>query len=337
MKQKDAAMFPIFASFSLFGLYVAFKFLPKDWINYIMKIYFVCIGAFVVGATVAQAILTFVPKSNHAYWETVLLEFDLPKVKIPIISDLFGKKEEPKSQSTNGGTNGTPPKVPPKDVVIHRSDLMGLPFGALTVVLYWLTNHWSFTNIMGISFSIQAIAFLNLGTFLNGLILLSGLFVYDIFWVFGTEVMVSVATKFDVPIKVLFPRADGKPNAMLGLGDIVIPGIFIAMMLRVDLHLDILAKKLDLKKVHKYIPQPKLYFLTCLASYIVGMSVTLGVMFWFNHAQPALLYLVPANLLSVLGLGLAKGQLPMLMKYTEEDEKIEVEQAKNAEKPVKAE
>ena len=30
-----------------------------------------------------------------------------------------------------------------------------------------------------------------------------GLFFYDIFWVFGTDVMVSVATKFDAPIKVL--------------------------------------------------------------------------------------------------------------------------------------
>ena len=56
-----------------------------------------------------------------------------------------------------------------------------------------------------------------------------GLFFYDIFWVFGTEVMVSVATQFDAPIKLLFPRnIFDLPNSkmtMLGLGDIVIPGM----------------------------------------------------------------------------------------------------------------
>lgn len=52
--------------------------------------------------------------------------------------------------------------------------------------------------------------------------------------------MVTVATNLDVPIKLLFPRPgttkDGKQAlAMLGLGDIVIPGLVIAMSLRWDL------------------------------------------------------------------------------------------------------
>lgn len=52
--------------------------------------------------------------------------------------------------------------------------------------------------------------------------------------------MVTVATSLDVPIKLLFPRPgttkDGKQAlAMLGLGDIVIPGLVIAMSLRWDL------------------------------------------------------------------------------------------------------
>jgi minor histocompatibility antigen H13 len=39
-----------------------------------------------------------------------------------------------------------------------------------------------------------------------GAILLTGLFFYDIFWVFGTPVMVAVAKNIDAPIKLLFPR-----------------------------------------------------------------------------------------------------------------------------------
>ena len=44
--------------------------------------------------------------------------------------------------------------------------------------------------------------------------------------------MVTVATKLDVPIKLVF---EGPTRAsMLGLGDIVLPGIFIALCLRFD-------------------------------------------------------------------------------------------------------
>ena len=50
---------------------------------------------------------------------------------------------------------------------------------------------------------------------------------------------VTVAKSFDAPIKLLFPRAEdltgGKaPFSMLGLGDIVVPGIFVALILRYD-------------------------------------------------------------------------------------------------------
>ena len=92
----------------------------------------------------------------------------------------------------------------------------------------------------------QAIEMMSLGTYVNGVILLIGLFFYDIFWVFGTatswkyagisdprlwppsgeatsdpatspravvlsegdnSVMVSVAKNFDAPIKLLFPKS----------------------------------------------------------------------------------------------------------------------------------
>ena len=49
---------------------------------------------------------------------------------------------------------------------------------------------------------------------------------------------VTVAKSFDAPIKLLFPRVlsgKGTPFSMLGLGDIVIPGIFVALLLRYDI------------------------------------------------------------------------------------------------------
>lgn len=87
--------------------------------------------------------------------------------------------------------------------------------------------------MFGLSFAINAIQLLSLDSFKTGMILLSGLFFYDIFWVFGTEVMVSVAKNFDAPIKLVWPRdiigvlsgtLEKTEFSMLGLGDIVIPG-----------------------------------------------------------------------------------------------------------------
>lgn len=62
----------------------------------------------------------------------------------------------------------------------------------------------------------------------------------DIVMVFGTPMMVTVALKLDGPIKLLFPRgstdaATCKPQfSLLGLGDLVIPGLMIALLLRLD-------------------------------------------------------------------------------------------------------
>lgn len=98
---------------------------------------------------------------------------------------------------------------------------------------YGITKNWIASNVFGLSFSVNAIQLLSLDSFKTGMILLSGLFFYDIFWVFYTPVMVSVAKSFDAPIKLLWPRdiigyilnTLEKVNfTMLGLGDIVIPG-----------------------------------------------------------------------------------------------------------------
>jgi presenilin-like A22 family membrane protease len=78
-----------------------------------------------------------------------------------------------------------------------------------------------------------------------GLTLLCLLFFYDIFWVFGSKmftkdgqsVMVEVATGIDAPIKLLMPMIlpFDRPRqkcSLLGLGDIVIPGIYIGFLIR---------------------------------------------------------------------------------------------------------
>ena len=73
------------------------------------------------------------------------------------------------------------------------------------------------------------------------------LFFYDIFFVFGTDVMLTVAKSIDAPIKLLFPKNWGATPpefSLLGLGDIVIPGIFVSMCLRYDIIKSLNSKKM---------------------------------------------------------------------------------------------
>ena len=189
----------------------------------------------------------------------------------------------------------------------------------------FIRRFWVVNNILGIAFCLQGIEKMSLGSFKIAAILLVGLFFYDIFWVFGTDVMVTVAKSLDGPIKILFPRSleineDGKYDlALLGLGDIVIPGFFIAMMLRFDAH----NAKVPAMPTNCHASFSKPYFNSCLIAYMIGLGTTLFIMIYFNHAQPALLYLVPACLLSTLLCALVRGEMKELFMYSEEEDEKE--------------
>lgn len=197
--------------------------------------------------------------------------------------------------------------------------------------------------------------------------------------------MVTVAKSLDVPIKLMFPRpaaADDPTSvpshAMLGLGDVVLPGIMIGLALRFDLYLFYLRRQKPLPAVEagvqgavekpKYFSLagrwsdhfwthsltgrplwnavkteteteapftfPKTYFNAGLVGYILGLLATLGVMMVWNHAQPALLYLVPGVLGSIWLTALVRGELNLMWNYTEEIEEEGEEQKTEDTKPL---
>ncbi|VDD95739.1 unnamed protein product [Enterobius vermicularis] len=177
-----------------------------------------------------------------------------------------------------------------------------------------LKRHWITNDLIGVAFSIYGIENLHLASFKAGTALLAGLFIYDVFWVFATDVMTTVARGIDAPILLQFPqdiyRAGWAADkyAMLGLGDIVIPGIFIALLRRFDHR--IVSKNGTGKS--------RYYFLATVFAYALGLSITMIVMHIFKAAQPALLYLVPACLLIPLALAAARGEALELWNYCEE-------------------
>lgn len=100
--------------------------------------------------------------------------------------------------------------------------------------------------------------------------------------------MVKVATNLDVPIKLLWAKSTtfstDRGFTMLGLGDIVVPGMFVALALRYDHH----RASFPNKTVTSF---RKPYFYAALTAYVLGLVTTMTVMHVFKAAQPALLYL----------------------------------------------
>lgn len=131
------------------------------------------------------------------------------------------------------------------------------------------------------AFSIVGISEINLPNFKIGFILLWGLFFYDIFWVYGTDVMLTVAKNIEAPIKLIFPydwTQTPFKSSMLGLGDIVIPGIFVALCLKYDLDRRL---KLAQQKENMSTSVKTPIFNAALLGYLIGIVVTYAVMVIF--------------------------------------------------------
>lgn len=304
MRQEDAYQFPIMGSISLFSLYLAFKYLGQDLVNLLIGAYFGAIGCGALTITLAPLLASVAPPSlnkSNLGWKK--------GVKHPLPEWLLEN---------------------PLDLGLQFS-IMGLLSFILSsgvIYLYFFNGkHWALNNVLGICFCIQGIERFSLGTYKIGAILLVGLFFYDIFWVFGTDVMVTVAKGLEGPIKLLFPRGineeSGKMDlSLLGLGDIVIPGFFLSLLLRFDAHI----AKVGTTAVNIHESFAKPYFHSALIAYVLGLVTTLFVMIRFNAAQPALLYLVPACLGSSFLCAIIRGEVSELLAYSEEEEEEKVEQ-----------
>jgi len=301
MQQKDAWMFPVFGSGVLFGLFLVFKYFNKELINSLFHVYFSVLGGYSVGCLIYERIHTL------PFFESLAKKklFTIPVIKF------ITEKESP----------------------IDALDIFSLSIGGCVGAAYYIYKTWTLNNILGIAFSIFGIENLMLGQFKVGFILLGLLFFYDIFWVFGTPVMVEVAKNLDGPIKLMFPKEikdvyeSIKDFNMIGLGDIVIPGIYVALMLRYDL-IKYFRENPNEKQLTLGFRNCK-YFVMTLIGYALGIVATLAIMNIFRAAQPALLYLVPGCLLTSILTGLVRGDLSKLWNFNEE---VAIEELKAKEK-----
>jgi minor histocompatibility antigen H13 len=307
---RDAAMLPLYASGGLFGLYLFFKvpllqfsydsswpslpqFLPKEYVNMILSALFLLLGISALTRVLSSIVNPLVPDSWKAWFTQYSLHL----------------------------TVATPRKEPEESKLKFTTiDVFLALASALLGVGHLLSNHWLSNNVFGLAFSLNAIEMISLDSVGVGALLLGGLFLYDIFWVFGTDVMVTVAKSFEAPIKLMFPMdilekgLAANNFGMLGLGDIVVPGLLIALLCRFD-------KSHHPKGI-------KVYFYSGFLAYVLGLGTTIAVMHIFKAAQPALLYLVPSCLGLPLFMALVRGDISDLFKYRDYPEKKDAKESK---------
>ncbi|TVY31424.1 Signal peptide peptidase [Lachnellula subtilissima] len=373
LRPSDAIMFPVLASITLGGLYLLIKWLKDpSLLNKIMTWYFSTLGVFGVGKLAGDSLHVISTIIFPSVWsDSKQLYHVKPDFQIQVTGEssrsqplrtITEKKNPlpsffssiPFAESMNTKLWSTRALL--KNHWIFRGyihgllntklritfhDVAGLALGLAAIIAYNTSGKaWWLTNLMGFGFCYGAFQIMSPTTFWTGSLVLMGLFIYDIVMVFYTPMMVTVATTLDVPIKLVFPGP--KRGGMLGLGDVVLPGIMMALALRFDLYLHYARKHLRQGETARYVEAtglwgerfwtsgskeenvadaarfPKTYFKASVVGYVVGMLTTLVVLNYFNHAQPALLYLVPGVLISLWGTAWVRGEMQLMWGYTED-------------------
>ncbi|PVD31739.1 hypothetical protein C0Q70_07157 [Pomacea canaliculata] len=221
------------------------------------------------------------------------------------------------------------------------AEIVAFCLSFMIVCVWILTGHWLLMDALGMGLCVAFIALVRLPSLKVSTMLLVGLLIYDVFWVFfssyifSANVMVKVATrpaenpvglfakklhltglvrdapKLSLPAKLVFPSSQNSSHFnMLGLGDIVMPGLLLCFVLRYDTY-----KKSQLTSVEAGVPPPPnyvqriSYFHCSLIGYFLGLLTATVSSEVFKAAQPALLYLVPFTLLPLLTMAYLKGDL----------------------------
>lgn len=129
MTQKDAYMFPVYASIGLGSIYLAYKFLPKEYLNLVFSIHFTFIGFFCLGDLLQMPLNSVLPQK----WRD-----------IKVIDKKFHLKFT---------------KYLDKEIHLDfnyfESVCLSIALGPS--IYYFMTKNWVSNNLFGITFSVVGI------------------------------------------------------------------------------------------------------------------------------------------------------------------------------------
>ncbi|KAJ7567793.1 hypothetical protein O6H91_01G007200 [Diphasiastrum complanatum] len=184
--------------------------------------------------------------------------------------------------------------------------LLVSPFCIICATLWAVYRHISFAwiaqNTLGIALIITVLQIVRLPNIKVSTVLLSCAFFYDIFWVFISpfifkESVMIVVARGDktggegIPMLLKVPRIYDPWGgySIIGFGDILLPGLLVSFALRYDWE----TRKSLLKG----------YFLWTISGYGIGLFITyVALNLMGGNGQPALLYVVPCTLGTIVAL-----------------------------------
>lgn len=130
-------MFPFIASGFLFGIYLVILLVSKEYITFVLNIYFFLIG-------VVALFRAIHPIST--------------RIRLPLFDKLRERQFHLKLAENNSGNNNNIMHI---DFQFNFMDILALFVCVLIGVWYLLKRHWISNNIFGIAFSINAIEILH--------------------------------------------------------------------------------------------------------------------------------------------------------------------------------
>ena len=119
-------------------------------------------------------------------------------------------------------------------------------------------------------------------------------------FVYASDVMMTVATGFDAPMKLLLLHDGG--YSMMGIGDIIVPGLLVSLCLRIDFVRSLLIKSLrtqgdSAEQLREDLlsdtDEVRYYFKGAMIGYFLGLFVTIFYLMVTKEPQPALLFILP--------------------------------------------
>lgn len=211
-----------------------------------------------------------------------------------------------------------------------------------TILFFWVMQ-----DIMGACMCIMFLSTMKLNSIKVAAVLLTAAFFYDIFFVFvtpyltkgGKSIMVDVATSGGPPtadpawcekypddkncqggdpLPMLFtiPRLFdyGGGSSLLGLGDIVLPGLLLSFAARYDAAKRFIgsSSRDGSTSPLNCAGQKRGYFPATVVAYAIGLAMANYAVYAMKMGQPALLYLVPCCLGTMTYLGWRRGELSEL-------------------------
>eukprot|EP00049_Salpingoeca_infusionum_P021715 m.4274 g.4274 ORF g.4274 m.4274 type:complete len:362 (+) comp4448_c0_seq2:143-1228(+) len=205
------------------------------------------------------------------------------------------------------------------------------------IILRWiLTASWVVTDFLAFCLCAFFVSALRLPSAKAASMLFVALMFYDIFWVFISpilfqkNVMVTVAVQeapnpvnqlahklsysvnlpsVALPVKIEIPSPIDQSAAMLGLGDIVVPALFIAYCKRVD---EAMTRPRPAHQPGSLLHALRTFWRSLYCRSLLGFSLGLFLAIYmselFDAPQPALIYLVPCVLLPPFALAVRMGR-----------------------------